>query len=179
MIQVTINDVVLEAEAGDGLLNVARKNKAHIGFVCNGNGLCTTCELRILSGAKNLTAPNKIEHDWLPQSRLARGYRLACQTALVGTGPVQVITRAEELRRLWDNLVLKSTPATYDADFRRFARYVTALNIEYLSKFPLNLARTVARLGVVRTILPVDDNRKYLREVGDVIDARTKDATVY
>lgn len=177
MVEVTINDVVVEAEAGDGLLDVARRHKAHIGFVCNGNGLCTTCELRVISGRKNVSLPNKIEYDWLPKSRVARGYRLACQTTLTGTGPVTVMTRAEELRRLWDNLVLKSTPATYDNDLRQFARYVTVLNIEYLSKFPVNLARTVARLGVIRTILPVDNNREFLQDVGGIIDERTKDET--
>ena len=39
MTTVIINDLAVEAVAGDGLLDLARRNRAHIGFVCDGNGL--------------------------------------------------------------------------------------------------------------------------------------------
>ena len=89
---VIINDVEVVAVPGDGLLEVARRNRAHIGFVCNGNGLCTTCECKVLDGIENLSAPNRAEREWLPAWRLEQGYRLACQTTLKGTGPVRVLS---------------------------------------------------------------------------------------
>ena len=176
MANLIINDVLMEdVRDGEGLLTVARRNRAHIGFVCDGNGLCTTCECRVLSGQENLSPVNRIERNWLPPRRLDRGYRLACQTRLVGAGPVRVLTRAEELRRLWRNIGDPPPGTTGDANFRRFTRRVIQLNADHLSMFPLNLARTVARLGVVRTVLPVEDNRGWLRDLGGVIDERTGD----
>ncbi len=176
MTTVIINDVAVEALPGDGLLDVARRNRAHIGFVCDGNGLCTTCECLVLVGAENLSVPNRAERDWLPPARLAKGYRLACQSTLNGLGPVAVLTRAEEVRRLWNNMVNAPTDSTYDQNWRRFVSYSVQLTTDHLSMFPMNLARTVARLGIVRTILPVQDNNRWFRDIGRVIDERTDDA---
>ncbi len=173
MANLIINDVPVEVLPGEGLLTVARREGAHIGFVCDGNGLCTTCECRVLAGRENLSPPNEVERTWLPVRRLQRGYRLACQSQVVGEGEVRVLTRAEELRRLWDGIGNPLPGTTGDDNFRRLVRKVVQLNVDHLSMFPLNLARTVNRLGLVRTILPVQDNTEWLRDIGKVIDERT------
>ncbi len=176
MTNVIINDEPVEADLGEGLLNVARRNRSHIGFVCDGNGLCTTCECRVLEGAANLSAPNEIELNWLPDRRLQRGYRLACQTTLLGKGEVRLLTRAEELRRLWRN-VYNPLPGERNGDnVSDFLGYVVQLNVDHISMFPLNLLRTVNRLGLVRTLIPVEDNDQYFRDIGAVIDKQSGDA---
>ncbi len=173
MSNLIINDVPVEAVPGENLLSVARQNRAHIGFVCDGNGLCTTCEYRILEGEANLSAVNSIERNWLPPSRLDRGYRLACQSSLVAEGQVRILTRAEELSRLWNNISNPPPGRSGDEYLQKFTRQVIQLNIEHLSMFPLNLLRTVNRLGLVRTILPVRNNNLWLRDIGNIIDERS------
>lgn len=173
MADLIINDVPVEANLGEGLLMVARRNRAHIGFVCDGNGLCTTCECRVLEGQDNLSPPNNVERTWLPQRRLERGYRLACQSYLARPGRVRLVTRAEEFRRLWNAIGNPPPGRTGDEYLRRFTRRFIQLNIDHLSHFPLNLLRTVNRIGLVRTVLPVQDNNQWLRDIGNVIDERT------
>ncbi len=94
-----INDEIVEYEPGERILTVARRNAAHIGFVCNGQAICQTCRTRILEGSEHVSAPNAAERSLIPAPRLALGYRLACQATLTGPGPVSTMTRAEELRR--------------------------------------------------------------------------------
>lgn len=96
---VIVNDESMEYETGERLLAVARRNAAHIGFVCDGRAICQTCRCRILEGSEHVSVPNRAERSLLPESRLEMGYRLACQVTITGAGPLSVITRAEELRR--------------------------------------------------------------------------------
>lgn len=176
MTTIIINDKLVEAVPGEGLLSAARRNRAHIGFVCDGNGLCTTCECRILAGQENLSTPNAVERNWLSAGRLRQGYRLACQTTFSGNGPVQILTRAEELRRLWRNVTNPPAGTDPDLHWRRFIGSLVAVNMEQLNNFPWNVARSVARLGLVRTILPVRNNSRYFRDIGRIIDERTDNA---
>ena len=99
MPKVIVNDDVLNAAAGDNLLTLARRNASHIWFVCDGRGLCQTCECKVESGLESLSTPSKIELDALTETRRKEGYRLACQTKVVGPGTVSVLTVAEEVRR--------------------------------------------------------------------------------
>jgi ferredoxin len=157
MAQVEINDEMMEAQLGERLLAVARRHAAHIGFYCDGNGLCTMCECRILEGADQLNAPTEAEQTWLPPQRLADGYRLGCQAALRGRGPVRALTRAEELRRQL-GAVLSPPPGTTAAgNLRPFLANVAAVNWEHIGTFPFNLLRTLNRLGPVKFLFPVDD----------------------
>jgi len=99
MPDVVINDEKVEAKVGEKLLSAARRQASHIGFVCDGRGLCQTCACRVLSGAENLGEMTEIEQEALTESLKEQGYRLACQTTIKESGPVVVISRAEELRR--------------------------------------------------------------------------------
>jgi ferredoxin len=170
-----INDKPVEADLGEGLLTVARRNRAHIGFVCDGNGLCTTCECRVLAGAESLTEPNRIERTWIPDFRLEKGYRLACQTTLIGPGEVKILTRAEYMRRLWNKML--NPPAGRNAAdyFGTLWEEVIEINIEHIGRFPFNLLSTINRLGLARTIAPVRDNDAYFRDIGRVIDQQSGD----
>ncbi|HEX2910007.1 MAG TPA: 2Fe-2S iron-sulfur cluster-binding protein [Chloroflexia bacterium] len=174
MASLVINNVKVEATPGEDLLSVARRNRAHIGFVCDGNGLCTTCECKILSGAENLTPANEVERNWLPPDRLRRGYRLGCQTYLKQDGNVRVLTRAEEIRRLWAAMFNPPAGSSGVDSLNRFLGYVVELNLDHLSNFPQNLLNTVSRLGLMGTIMPVRNGGRWAQDVGAIIDTQTE-----
>lgn len=164
MVQVEINDEVMEAQLGERLLTIARRNAAHIGFYCDGNGLCTMCECRILSGADQLNPPTDAEYTWLPAARLADGYRLGCQAALRGTGYVRALTRAEELRRQLGAIFNPPPGTSATENLRPFLANVAMVNWEHIGTFPFNLLRTLNRLGPLRFLWPVEDLGLFVRD---------------
>lgn len=157
MVQVEINDEIIEAKLGERLLAVARRNASHIGFYCDGNGLCTMCECRVLSGADQLNEPTEVEHTWLTDERLADGYRLGCQAATRGVGPVRVLTRAEEMRRQLD-AVLNPPPGTTAVDnLGPLLSNIGAVNWQHIGRWPFNLISSMQRLGLFSVLWPVTD----------------------
>jgi ferredoxin len=105
MPKLIINDEEYECRPNERLLSVARRNGAHIGFMCMGRGYCHTCACRILSGAEHLSPPTELEENWFKTSELRSNHRLACQTFMHGSGPVEILSRAEELRRQATNVL--------------------------------------------------------------------------
>jgi ferredoxin len=157
MSMIEINDVAMEARPGERLLDIARRNAAHVGFYCDGLGLCTTCECRILEGAENLNPANEVEDTWLPQERQAAGYRLACQASIRGPGEIRVLTRAEELRRQFGEVLTPPPGTTRVENLRPFLSNIAMINWEHIGTFPFNLLRTMQRIGPFRMIWPVQD----------------------
>ena len=51
MANVMINGEPAAADVGEDLLTVARRQGAVIGFLCDGRGMCTTCQCQVLAGA--------------------------------------------------------------------------------------------------------------------------------
>lgn len=152
---VVINDVEMEAKLGEVLLNVARRNAAHIGFTCDGNGVCQTCQCRVLVGANQLSPPSEAERAWMPERRLAAGHRLACQAGLRGPGPVHVLTTVEELRRYTLGL-LSPPPGTDRSD--QFEALLTTLlrdSADQLALYPFNLIAALRRVGPLRFTFPL------------------------
>jgi ferredoxin len=77
-----------QVEVGDRtLLRAAGDAGVPIQSVCGGQALCTTCRVKVVEGAENLTPPTDDEADILGDL-VDHGYRLACQTRV--TGPVAV-----------------------------------------------------------------------------------------
>lgn len=165
---VIINDVPMEAKMGERLLNIARRNAAHIGFACDGNGICQTCQCRVLDGAQFLSPPSQAERDWLPETRLAKGYRLACQAGLRGRGPVSILTTAEELRR--QTLDVVSPPAGQRGldNLGPLLENWTQLNIDQIALFPFNVLNTLARVGPLKLLLPVENLTRWLEDGGEI-----------
>jgi ferredoxin len=96
---VRINGERAEAKMGETLLGAARQSGSHIWFLCDGRGICLTCECRVLAGGEHLNPATELETSALGAARRESGYRLACQTRLTGNGEVSVISSAEKLRR--------------------------------------------------------------------------------
>ncbi|MEI8307080.1 MAG: 2Fe-2S iron-sulfur cluster-binding protein [Chloroflexales bacterium] len=159
MAQIEMNNEVVEAQLGERLLAIARRNASHIGYGCDGNGLCTMCECKILSGADQLNEPTDVEQVWLTADRMADGYRLGCQAALRGVGPIQVLTRAEEMRRQLDAL-LNPPPGTTTVDnLRPLLVNIAAINWQHIGRWPSNLLHAIGRLGFVAVLLPTTDEK--------------------
>ncbi len=133
---VIINDETVNAAAGDNLLILARRHGLHVWFVCDGRGLCQTCECLVLSGGEELSRPTKIELDTMSDSRRKDGYRLACQTRLAGSGTVSVISVAEEVRRRAGTLIKGAEGTTWAGNLGQLAGSLTRFGLDLLRSFP-------------------------------------------
>lgn len=146
MPDITFNNEQVEAKTGEKLLSVARRNALHIGFVCDGRGLCKTCTTHVLSGSEHLGEPTEVELGALPKPLRDQGYRLACQTTVSGAGSVEVISRAEELRRKAIGAATFGAAATTPADnFISFAGNFGQLALDYVSSLPYIFSNIIPR----------------------------------
>ena len=136
MPKLTINDEAFDAAAGDNILAVARRKGAHIWFVCDGRGLCKTCECRVLLGLDNLSPPTKIEADMLTESRRVKGHRLACQTKIAGSGPVNIISVAEEVRRNTRDLFLGAEGKEWSENLDVWTDTLSRISLDYMRSLP-------------------------------------------
>jgi ferredoxin len=99
IVRLEFNDERIEAKEGETLVQAARRHGSFVWFLCDGRGICQTCECRVVTGAEHLSGLTQLERDGLAEGRRRKGYRLGCQARVAGSGPVSVISRAEELRR--------------------------------------------------------------------------------
>ncbi|MDZ7832152.1 MAG: ASKHA domain-containing protein [Desulfobacterales bacterium] len=79
------DDKSVEVEAGETLLDAARKADVYINASCNGKGACGKCKLIIESGEIE-----KTETALLSDREKQKGYVLACQTRVKGPASVRV-----------------------------------------------------------------------------------------
>lgn len=86
MIQVTFltnGGKTVEAPENSNLLRVSLREKGGIPFKCGG-GLCGTCKCRIEQGRENTDAIKPKERKHLTEEQFAEGWRMACQTFVLG-----------------------------------------------------------------------------------------------
>jgi ferredoxin len=145
MTTVVINDEAMNAAIGEDLLAVARRNAAHIGFLCDGRGACPTCQCRVLSGEQYLSPPNDLEYSWLSGAQIQEGRRLACQAVLQSEGPVSIMTGAEESRRLFLNVFFPPTSSNRGESLGRLFNNLGWNTLQYASRFPFNILNTWPR----------------------------------
>jgi len=158
---VIVNDEVLEYEVGEELLDVARRNSAHIGFLCSGKGICQTCTCRVLEGQQHLSPPNELEQTLISEARLEQNYRLACQTKLQGTGSVKILSRAEEIRRLALGVIQPPPGTNPGENLGRFLNRLTGV-------LPSNLPRTLSRLAKIQ--ISPNGLQHWTSDLGHVVD---------
>lgn len=68
------------------VLKLAKKEGIKIKAPCNGKGKCGKCLVRILDG--NVSDPSKAEQKLLSKKQLEQGYRLACETEILGDSKI-------------------------------------------------------------------------------------------
>ncbi len=109
----------IAARRGDTILDAALDNGIDLPHECGGNCACTTCHIRILSGAGCLSPIADVEEDRLASAEgLTPTSRLGCQAILLG-GSVEVeIVGCQTLRSVLMNELMNES-ADADGDSRR------------------------------------------------------------
>ncbi|HWR00547.1 MAG TPA: 2Fe-2S iron-sulfur cluster-binding protein [Chlorobaculum sp.] len=130
-----INDRPCEAQVGDLLLFTAQNNKAHIGYICGGNGFCQSCFVYVSEGAGLLSPPSAEEKAFISDKLFQEGGRLACQSVIVGEGTIRVLSRAEKLRRIVLGL---NVPG--------FITYAQTIGYNVVNQLPSGAANIVSRV---------------------------------
>jgi chlorosome envelope protein J len=149
-----INDRPCEAQVGDLLLATAQHNKAHIGYICGGNGICQSCFVYVREGAELLSPPNDVEKAFISDKLFQEGGRLACQTVIAREGTVRVLTRAENLRRIVLGL---NVPG--------FITYAQTIGYNVVNKLPSGASNLVSRVQTGK-LNPVDTLGKIASGLG-------------
>ena len=70
--------VTVEIPDGETLLAVVTSGAVDVPVDCAGRGTCGKCLVR--TGTGSFSEPNETERTKIPASKLAQGWRLACQT---------------------------------------------------------------------------------------------------
>lgn len=143
MSKVIINNQQYEGEPGERLIDVARRNGEHIGFLCDGLGVCQTCVCRVESGAEHLNEITEIEQNWLNEQLQEEGYRFGCKTTLRGPGPIEVMSRAEEIRRQIKETYFPPEGTNAAENLNRLLNTVGKNVMNQIGRFPFNAAGSV------------------------------------
>ncbi|NYT77007.1 2Fe-2S iron-sulfur cluster binding domain-containing protein [Alcaligenaceae bacterium] len=86
MVQITFinsEQKIVEAPENSNLLRVSIKERGGIPFKCGG-GLCGTCKCLIEQGIENTDKIKPKERKHLKPEDFEAGYRMACQTFILG-----------------------------------------------------------------------------------------------
>ncbi|WP_322494569.1 2Fe-2S iron-sulfur cluster-binding protein [Chloroflexus sp.] len=167
MTTVTINDVEMEAQPGERILDIARRNGAHIGFVCDGTGFCQTCKVRVLAGSESLSPPTELEKNWIPEQRLAEGWRLGCQAAIRGKEPVEVLTAAEGLRRQTFAVINPPPGTNVVSNVGALLANLNQQIIDQVIGYPFNMLNAVAKIGLGRILNPWQSMERFSQWLTD------------
>ena len=150
----TGDPVVISANAGEKLLDVARKANVAIDAPCSGNGVCGKCRVRLVSGY--LDAPIN-RH--ITSEEYAAGWRLACLAPVSGDAEIEVPDIASAYRSRMKMADLSSPEEI--AIFENLKGQLEAAGIQFgsdLSFLPLELAEPT-----LEDTMP--DNERLLRAV--------------
>ncbi|MEI7644839.1 MAG: 2Fe-2S iron-sulfur cluster-binding protein [Chloroflexales bacterium] len=166
---VVMNGVAMEGKVGERLIDVARRNGAHVGFICNGAGICQACQCQVLSGAENLSPVNTFEEAWLTEDRLKEGHRLACKTALRGAGTVEVRTKAEDLRRRVLAVIRPPAGSNPVVQLVPLIQYVVQMGTDEMALFPSNIINVISRIKPDDLSWPFRDLSRYMDDTKRVV----------
>lgn len=97
---IIVNDKPCQGAIGEKLSKVALENKAHVGYVCAGLGICQTCYVTVFNGGECLSPLSDVEKAFLSEKQIRDGARLACQATIVKEGRIRILSRPEEVRRM-------------------------------------------------------------------------------
>ena len=81
-----------DVAAGETVLDIAIQNDVPIEHACGGFCACTTCHLKVISGAENLSEKEEEELDRLDYAEgVGETSRLGCQAKVLGDVVVEVV----------------------------------------------------------------------------------------
>lgn len=146
MAKVIMNNVAYEANVGERLIDVARRNAVHMGMLHDGLGsfFAETTACRILSGGENLSAPSDFEQSWFQQSWLEAGHRLASDAIIERNGTIEVLSRAEELRRQTLAVFTPPQGTTTGENVGLLINNISRIVLNQVARFPSNIFSAVS-----------------------------------
>ena len=133
--RIHINDRPCEAQPGDILLDVAKRNKCHIGYICGGSGVCQSCFVYVQEGMDCLSERGDIEKAFISDKLTEAGGRLACQTRIIKDGAIRVQSRAEMFRRIVLGLNVSG-----------FVTYAQTIGYNVVNQLPSGIGNIVSRV---------------------------------
>ncbi len=133
--RIYINDRPCEAQPGDILLDVAKQNKCHIGYICGGSGVCQSCFVYVQDGMDCLSERSDVEKAFISDKLTEAGGRLACQTKIIKDGNLHVLSRAEMFRRIVLGLNVPS-----------FVTYAQTIGYNVVNQLPSGIGNIVNRV---------------------------------
>ena len=91
--------ITLEVEEGMSILDADLGHEVPLYHTCGGNASCSTCRVRVVRGAENLSPVETAERQVLDAFDLAPPHRLGCQArALTGCVEIEIPARAKAPR---------------------------------------------------------------------------------
>jgi len=133
--RILINDRECQGDTGDLLLDVAQRNRCHIGYICGGSGICQSCFVYVKEGMDCLSERTDVEKAFISGKLAEAGGRLACQTTIVKEGSVTVLSRAEHLRRIVVGLNVQG-----------FVTYAQTIGYNVVNQLPPGIGNIVERI---------------------------------
>ncbi|MFS0916176.1 2Fe-2S iron-sulfur cluster-binding protein [Brevibacillus sp. 179-C 1.1 NHS] len=79
-------------EMNESIVSIAKKNNVIWGHACQ-RGVCAQCRTHVVEGAEYLNEVTQEEKLRLRKAERAEGFRLGCQTKIVGSGTIKVAHR--------------------------------------------------------------------------------------
>jgi predicted flap endonuclease-1-like 5' DNA nuclease len=122
-----------------------------------------------LAGSENLNAQTTAEIDWLHPDRLEKGYRLGCQAQIEQGGSVEVVTRAEILKRQFIASFNPRPGESIGENTNKFFENLTTITIQHLEMFPGNVAKSLRWAGPLRLVFPWRNPAAWLEDSTRVI----------
>jgi ferredoxin len=173
MATIEFNGIECEAKAGENLLAIARRKAVHIWFVCDGRGLCRTCECHVLEGNGCLGEPTEKERALISEKRRSDGYRLACQVKLLDTTAVRVVSRAEELRRIAARILIPEEGSKPAEEALRLTRSMIELAAGMVTGLPYVASHIVPQIAATPPTL--SGLRSYIADTVAVLEHTLED----
>lgn len=97
----SIDRIVEVEDPLDSILDVSIANKIPHLHECGGNGICTTCRIRVIDGLSSITKPTVKETEMARKRNWDPSIRLACQTRVRGEVSIQrLVWTSAEISRL-------------------------------------------------------------------------------
>jgi chlorosome envelope protein X len=134
---ITINSKDYEAKEGERLLDVSRRNHAHIGFFCGGNAICQTCYVRVLEGADLLSPISDTEKALLSDNLIQEGIRMACLTTVEKPGKITVVSAVEEIRQMFETNPLQLVDYAGKMGREALVKFPDTMQLQATRKFDL------------------------------------------
>ena len=110
----------MPCQPGDNLLDAAQRAGIVLNATCGGEGVCGCCIVRIMDG--QVSPPNLTEEAELGVERLHGGWRLACQTEVLGNVrvhiPPETLATAQRIQTEGQSLPIQLAPAVHAVDVK-------------------------------------------------------------